>query len=334
MKMENLKKKVGSFAVAVMTTVLLTAPVFAEEPLDKTALIEDLLSRRNSVSVSIKSDEEMGLETSELEAEIDEIDKQLTQMGVETLTTQEVLARFENNDSEIMPYAATPNSDNIEWYSWRRTVSTGPLKKYVVETLVASVKDQKPSSLLETGTVTLQNTKSWEAGALAVLKMTGKKGVNYLLNQNSTTKIAKNVYDYAKAYISSLSTKTVIKNVKASYTYNSYSTVSFKYVKNYDDSDSKMLCSFVSTKCEVALHGAFPTFVCANGTSHPGIVSFDEQIIASPNNFNNNLTAVQAFLSPYAQSRAYLDGLDLYGVEGKKLVTVCTMRPQFPAHLI
>ena len=82
-----------------------------------------------------------------------------------------------------------------------------------------------------------------------------------------------------------------------------------------------------------ALHSSFPTFVCKNGINHPKIVTFDETIIASPNTFNNNMAAVNAFRSPFAPTRAYLNGIDLYGLENKKLVTVGALRPEFIAYL-
>ncbi len=330
--MKNAKKKLSAIVVAIMTTASLSAPAFAVKPANKNSFIETLLSRHNSISLSIKENGDLGLDTSALQAEEHEIDKQLSGLGVESLTTEEVLERFGENDAGIMPYVLTPKSDNIYWYTWRSTVTT-LYDRYEVQTLTASVKGGKPSKLLETGAVVLQNKKNWKAGALKVLGLTGKKGVTYLLNQNSVTKIAKNAYDYAKAYIKGLSAKTVITNVRATYSYNAYTTASFKYVKKDGDPDSSQRCTYISTKCEVALHGSFPTFVCKNGINHPKIVTFDETIIASPNTFNNNMAAVNAFRSPFAPTRAYLNGIDLYGLENKKLVTVGALRPEFIAYL-
>lgn len=51
----------------------------------------------------------MGQDTSSIESELEDVETQLTQYGVEFLTTQEVLERFGDDDG-IMPYVSVPEN--------------------------------------------------------------------------------------------------------------------------------------------------------------------------------------------------------------------------------
>lgn len=67
--MKKIKKKLASLGVAMMITVSsLSIFSFAEEPDDREMVIDELISRRRSVSLSIKVDSDKGLDTSELES--------------------------------------------------------------------------------------------------------------------------------------------------------------------------------------------------------------------------------------------------------------------------
>lgn len=332
--MKKLKKRISVFMTVIMTASFLSIHSFAEQPDDKETVINALVDQRRSAALSIEVDGGQGLDTSEFEAQIEEIDEQLACMGVETLTSQEVLEQFNDNDEGVAAYAALPESENVFWFTYRNNITYDGVA-YEVQTLLAMVKDGESSNLRETGAVVLQNKNKWEASALNVWKLTAKNGLYYYLNSNRYTQIAKNIYEYGKAFISGLSEKTVIKNVKAVYTYNVFTTASFKCVKKKGDPDSKQMMTYISTSCEVALSGNFPTFYYdGNGVNHPDIITFKEKIIARPIGYSSDYNAVKAFTSIYEPTRAYVDGLDIYGLEGRKLITVCKMRPQFPAHII
>lgn len=231
-----------------------------------------------------------------------------------------------------MQYATCPDADNVRWVSYRNEQTYNGVT-YEIQTLLAMVKDMEPSNLRETGVVTLQSKNKWEAAALEVWKLTEKKGIYYILNSNKYTKIVKNIYEYANAVIKGINGKTVIKDVTASYMYNAFTTASFKFVKKKGDPDSKQMCTYISTECEVALQGSFPSFYCENCVNHPDIVSFNERMVVRPDGYNNNYYAVKAFDSVGSQATAYVDGLDIYGLEGRKLVTVCKLCPRFIAHI-
>lgn len=325
--MKKIRKKITALAFALMSFVSLCMPTFAAEPLDGAPSVEALLNKRDSVSVSLQTDRDLGMDTSDLEAELNNINEQLDQMGVESLTTQEVLERY-GEENEISPYSDSYYSNNIVWNEYTSDVSYNGVS-YKIKTLTATIKTGYSSILWERGNVTLKNRSNWEAGALEVFGLTANRSINLLCNQNPVSKVFKTVYDYASAFFSGYSSKTIIKDIEASYVYNAYTAVSFKDVSKKGDSDIAKPWTYIATKCEVVLNGNFPV----DNNGHPDIVSYKNRISANQDAYNNNTYAINAYNSPACISRNYVEGLNLYGLEGRKLTTVSTIKPEYAIHI-
>ena len=313
-------------AMSIPTTVL------AESVVDEEAVIEELYDRRDKLNVSAILNQELGLDNTELVAEIDEIDVQLAQLGVEDLTSDEVMERF-GNDEEIMPYVTKPSSNNVNWkLDTSHMVVNGVT--YEIQTLTATAKTDYSSNLRETKEIVMQCNKNTTAGALNVLKVAANSLVNLVVSSNAGAKLAKTAYDYAKAFISGLSSTTTISDVKASYMIASSTTAKFKYVRKQSDPENSQKMTYASTKCEVAVQGSFPVFTYSNGQTHPNIVNFNDRITATPNNFESDYNAVNRFINPEATPAfAYVNGVDIYGLEGKKITRVSTICPSYPAQV-
>ena len=168
---------------------------------------------------------------------------------------------------------------------------------------------------------------------MAALKAGVGVGVTIVANSNKVSSFAKTVYDFVSSIISGISTKTVIKNVEATYTYNAKSFATFKYIKKKGEPDSRQVCSHISTRCEINVATSIPTLECVGGSYRPNISQKLDRILARPDGYNDNLAAMDAYLES-RQIHAYLGGVDLYGLEGRKLVKVGDCRPDFLVYLI
>lgn len=205
---------------------------------------------------------------------------------------------------------------------------------FEIQELWATQKDGIESSICETKAITLQNNKSTTAGALKAIGVVANKVVSLAISGNGGAKATKSIYDLVSAYISGMSEKTTVTNVKINYTIAAHTTVSFIFVKNCSKSDSSELMSFVSTKCETAINASIPSFTYNNGTTHPKVINCSSSVSATPNGFNSWLNAVKYYtLTGDGARSAYVGGLEIYGLDGKYLTTVSTFCPSYPAQV-
>lgn len=328
-----MKKKILSAALAAMMFAMsLSSTAFADTTTDDEELINVLMDQRDKINTTAILNSELGLDISDLEKDIDRIDVQLAALGVESLTPAEVQEHFGNSDI-IVPYIATPVSNSVNWTS-KLSYMTVDGVTYEIQTLTATPKASVSSNLRETKTLVMQTEKEWQAAALAMLKVKCNKTVALVANSNPVTSFLKTLYDYGKAFVQSLSTTTTVTDVVASYTYAAATTVSFKFVKEKGQSDSNQELTYISTKCEIAVSDSLPTFVESNGATHPNIVSFTDNLKATPNGYDNNTHAVNGYIDPsYTPISAYVGSIDIYGLEGQKISTVSTICPTYIAQI-
>lgn len=325
---EKFWKKISAFATAVMMSVSLYTPVSAAEPLDREASIQALMDKQDSITITLSSDSNLSFEEkSGFEAELNDINEQLTQLGVEALTTQEVLELYGNDDG-IITYASTPQSDNITWYRYPTTEITRNGIEYSVDKLTARVKAGHQSVLWETGSVVLRSGTGKDAISLEVLGVTANKAITLVCNQNTVTKIFKTFYDYAATIFNGYPPGKIVKNISATYTYNAYTSVGFMNVRKKGEPETAKPWTYIATKCEVTITSEFP--IDYNGS--PDIKQFKDSLIANNDAYLNNTYAVNAYKDP-SKSRNYVEGLNLYGLDGRKLVTVSKIKPDFPAQI-
>lgn len=132
----KIKKVISILLAGAVSIMSLSTTIFAKNDIDISEKISLLMDQRDKVNVNLILNEKMGLEVNELKNELTEINKQLAQLGVETLTEQEIQERFGNKDG-ITPYMDVPTSDNVIWNSYRSTVSINGTN-YDVQTITAT----------------------------------------------------------------------------------------------------------------------------------------------------------------------------------------------------
>ena len=327
-----MKRIISSLLSAIMLAVSLPITAYAESGGDKETIIEELFDKRDHLNVSIMLDQELGLDTLDLETEINNINAQLKELGVEQLTSEEVQERF-GSCEDIIPYIEKPESNTVNWFLDTDIQAANGVASDV-QPLTATAKTNVNSNLKGTKNITLQTKKNWTAGALKVLEVAANKLISFAISSNAGAKTAKTAYDYAKAYLSGISTTTEISDVEASYMVSYSTTVKFKFVKKRGQPESSQQMTFISTRCEVAVHGSFPVFTYKNGATHPNIISYNDRIVATPSGYNSNENAVKLFIDPsYTPAFAYVGYIDIYGLEGQKVTTLSPICPSYPTQV-
>ena len=258
--------------------------------------------------------------------ELELVDQQLANLGVEKITSKEVQEKFYENPF-ITPYVTTPVSNNATWLSRRESWTYNGIK-YEVQTLISQPKNNN-SNLIQKGNCSVSSTSPFQAGFMSLVSTVAYGTIGKIPGASSLL----SVYDGAKDFLSAISSTTEISKADVLYSYSHTTTVSFKYVKVNGQSDDHQRLSYISSKGTTAVGYMFPSFVFSGGSVTPNVIQGNRTINATPTGYDNIANAVQAYVNPYSASRNYLLYVTITGLESKNVSTIYPICPEFPSQI-
>lgn len=197
--------------------------------------------------------------------ELDTIDNQLKNMGVEFLSSKDVAKRFAT--SSKVARVSQPTSANVTWTSKRVNYTYNGVT-YEIQTLTAQPKNDKSKLYLQ-GNRAISSTYNWAAGGMNAIKVMIEA---YISNKISKTQqLLLTFYDIISSAATGIKKETVMSAAAVMYTHSSTSTVSFKYVKVKGQSDSEQDLCYVSTMCTSVFATQSSKLVTQNGTAIPSV---------------------------------------------------------------
>lgn len=312
-----LKRKVLSALLTLVLVVSMAVPAFSE-PITATdnatldAMIDQLFDRRAELICLEQYDQ------------LDAIDQQLAQLGVEKLAASEVAQIAAKGKSDAVPYVDVPDSGSVSWYSSRTNYTYDGIT-YEVQTLTAQ-PNSNSSNLKVSGSRSLSSTTTWTAGTMNALYVVGTS----IAGNIPGASLVMTVLDTVSTFISGVSPTTVISNAEIVYSYAHTTTATFKYVKEAGVSDDYQELTYISTKGTTAVGYMYPTFDYDGGQVQPNVIQGSRTIYSTPSGYNSTYNAVVAYTDIYAQRTAYVTGVKITGIESKTVSSLSLLCPVSP----
>ena len=260
--------------------------------------------------------------------EVEELDRQLEELGVEHLTSEEVYERF-GGDEAVVPYVNKPDMDNVKW-TLSKTTSKYNGIIYEIQTLIAQPNHKNSGLRIYGGKVILANG-DMAAGVAEAIKVVASAAVGFI---NKEAGIILTVYDTIKAVITKASKTMMISSAHIVYSYAFSETASFKYVKIKGRPDIEQQLTYISTKGTLAAGYQYTDLVCKNNFAMPNIIQGKIKTMTYiPRGYNDTKNAVIAYGNPYPRTEACIDVVNIIGVGRNRVIEIHPIRPQFPAHV-
>ncbi len=269
-------------------------------------------------------------------SKLNDIDKQLENLGVVRLTPSEVQQRFpdaklglvknnEYNINDITPQVVPPSQNNVSWSTYRVS-GTYNGRSYEVQKLIAQA-NTRDSCLKYTGSRTITKSLNGAAGVINILKLIAGEVPVYGRWVS--------FFDAVSSTVSAVSRETTIEgNIKVTHTWTMVSTISYQYVKKYGESDSTQNLSFVSSKLAGESGWAIPSFSYSGGKVYPNLIQGKESYQITPSNYDNTNLAISAFVGTGAiDTSAVVGYLDLISLDDSYVTTIYPTVPIFPEQI-
>ena len=255
---------------------------------------------------------------------LDKIDQDLISLGVKKLTFNEVMGI---NCNEISPYVEHPVTDNIYWYSYWESYKYNGIQ-YRVQTVIAQPKKGYASSLLMSGHHVIEKEPSidWIAGSVNAASVIAYSGVGELIPGAS---ISITIYDSVKAFVSGISKITKITSASISYAYSHTAEVRFKYVRPADAPANSESLAFICSKGITSVGYQYPEFNFIGGSAEPNVIQGKQTVESIPEKYDDNKTAVEAYVNMYTGACDYVSRVKITGPESK---IVSYIYPPVPSH--
>lgn len=260
--------------------------------------------------------------------EIPQIDKELEQNGVRFISTEEAVTKyFSSNNSEQNRDLTMASSSSVEWLEYSTEYSYAG-KVYVVDTLIG----QDPvgnSNLCDTGSVVLSTKRNATVGGLNLLVVLGKAGVSQL---SKPAELVVTVFDSIKAFVSGINPTTKINNAKITYSYNSLTTASYKYVREKGDPVVARGMTFVSTMNVTSIGYMYPSINLEGFNVSPNVIQGKYKMHTIPYDYNNHLRAIEQYRRDMgAFKEVFVSEIDITGIDNQKITTLSPAAPRFPS---
>jgi hypothetical protein len=281
---------------------------------------------------------------------LNEIDIQLTALGIEFLTLQEVKEQFPKAkayrnkamsgdiknavslDSTVVPNVVPPGSNVNTWMSYRYSNQYYNGQYYNVQKLIAQ-PISKNSGLWEKGARTVNFSVNWIAGITNLITSLAKTATG------SIAPISVTVYDALEATWAGLKPVSDIKPSNVHYEWETQTTAVFAYVRLERQSDDDQWLSHISTKCETEVayiadidrwrqNGSGDWVVC------PGLKASTRYLYHTPSNYNSTTQAIYAYVNSLGDGAQHdaVSSIIISGPESKTVQTIYPCYPQFPGH--
>ena len=278
---------------------------------------------------------------------LNDIDIQLTKLGVEFLTTQEVAEQFPEakairetaisgitnadtaSDEVVTLSVVPPGSNTNTWASYRYSNVYYSGNYYNVQKLIAQPISES-SELWEEGARTVNYSINWKAGVTELLKSLAWSGAGAIAS------IPVTVYDALASMWSGLRPVSDIDPCSVYYAWETQTTASFSYVRLESQSYNYQWLSFISTKCvtQVAYVADVDNWR-QNGSGawipYPALTTGSRYLYHTPSNYYGTSQAIYAYLHPDAgASNSSISSITISGPESKTIQTIYPCYPSFP----
>lgn len=196
---------------------------------DKNRQIDQLLSERC----------ELELEYEKNIFQINQIDKQLETLGVEEITMDEVRQKV---GQSAMPRYSVSSTSTTKWTS-RRMVVAYANRQFEFQ-IIEGVPISQSSPLREDYTNVQYEKAGFVAGAVDAIKVVGVSALGALPEIGTVLSVGITVFDAFTAFISNLTSSTIIENVEGTAVVSFTSHVKYIFVKPNGSADAgnQVLC--------------------------------------------------------------------------------------------
>lgn len=230
------------------------------------------------------------------------LDSELMRLGVEFLDYEQVCQMFPDskankelafsgNTQEEPTRITPPSSNKNSWMSYRTTYTAGNTS-YDIQRLIAQGSSSS-SPLLSYGTAVKTFNANWTAGTTNVIKTVASALIGSI--QEAAAYVT--FYELLSAFVSGVSTTTVVTAPNITYSWSNATTAVFTYVRKSFQSDIYQYLSQVSTKTQTAVSYQSPGFEYQNPGSPwiPKVVYGNYTVYQTPVGYDNIPIAVSVF---------------------------------------
>lgn len=170
------------------------------------AIVEDE-ERNRKIDQLLSERCELELEYEKNIVLINQIDKQLESLGVEGITMDEVSKKM---GQSVMPCYSVSSTSTTKWTS-RRMVVAYANRQFEFQ-IIEGVPIAQDSLLRKDYTEVKYSKAGFAAGAVDAIKVVGVSALGSLPEIGTTLSVGITVYDAFNAFISNLTTSTIIEN--------------------------------------------------------------------------------------------------------------------------
>lgn len=262
---------------------------------------------------------------------IDQIDCQLAQLGVETISYAEVLSKSGADALPCVEFSPRESEENSQWTSRRQVVNyAGALYELQI---IEGVPLNKNSKLRKTYTSISYEANGIIAGVTEVIKVIAPSGLANVSEFSAGVTILDMLASIGEAVYDSIQTSTVIDNVTGTAELTFSSHLKYIYVKGYGSSDSYQKLGYLGNYfyCAIALptvldgpigeHGSLPEYDLDLSNSFEAYAAYFNDYTMAVKNYrhyqNNDLDSFQAnYLIDFVE-------LDILGTENLYYIPIC-----------
>ncbi|NCE66551.1 hypothetical protein D1159_18835, partial [Pseudoflavonifractor sp. 524-17] len=301
----------------------------AREVIAEDRQINDLFAERQRVWTSLMAELEWsdGLYTNnkcrELEQELDEIDRQLSELGVEEIDPKSIdLA----SHPELASFIENGENSDYKWFTRTQLIPYNGIQHIVYSLKIEP--NSRNSKLYFDGSQSMQASPNKAAGTLLLMK---SLAITYT-GLNTGVGIVVNFIDLVATQADvHLTTSTVVEDVTAVYQWMLSESVTFQYVKEVGTSDERLCYTFNQVegvqKCDV--HNVeFGNKVVM------GFDTVEYSIKAMCTNADSIYNPLKAFHSTSAPTTEFVKSIKILGIDKKPVSTLSMILPIGPGVLI
>lgn len=266
------------------------------------------------------------------------IDDELESLGVEFLDYEQVChlfpdskankeLAFSGNTQEKNDRIDPPSSNKNYWMSYRSTYTAGNTS-FDIQRLIAQGSSNS-SPLLSYGTATKTYNANWTAGTTNVIKSIASALIGSIQEASAYVTF----YELLSAFVSGVSTTTVVTAPHIAYTWSNATTAVFTYVRKSFQSDAYQYLSQVSTKTQTAVSYNIPSFKYQNtgGPWMPIVVYGNTTMYNTPVGYDNIPIAVSIFNTMSNTDKREVWYVNLKGPQDSPVYTIYPLCPSIPS---
>ena len=259
-------KKYLAYILVCIMILDSNAHVYAaeNETQNTVAIVED--EERNRIIDQLLSERcELELEYEKNIVQINQIDKQLESLGVEEITMDEVSQKV---GKSVMPRYSVSSTSTTKWTS-RRIVVAYNNRQFELQ-IIEGVPIAQNSPLRKDYQQVQYSKAGFVAGAVDAIKVVGASALGFAPEIGTILSVGITAYDAFNAFISNLTTSTIIENVEGAAVVSFTSHMKYIFVKSNGSADAgnQVLC-YVGNMVDYLVSTVSVVDRLVNGVSTP-----------------------------------------------------------------